>query len=169
MPTSKTKPICLKSVERNPIRLRSVTIGIRPERHPFKRLINLRGKSGPRYSRPVQHQPTTTRRPGCIDEKTGIEHRLSDTGRWIPVLGSAHRTGKTRSKASKCKQKRERIAKAKARKSKAPSQAPAEAFDPGVQNQYLWKPPKEESCGSGLTRAYWRERASGSGSAGSKE
>ena len=121
------EPICLKSVERNPIRLRSVI------------------------------RPTTTRRQSCIDEKTGIEHRVSDTGRWLPVLGSAHRTGK------------ERIARAKARKSKAPSQAPAEAFDPGVQNQYLWKPPKEELCGSGLTRAYWRERASGSGSAGSKE
>ena len=126
-PTSKKKSICLKSVERDPIRLRSVI------------------------------RPTTTRRQSCIDEKTGIEHRLSDTGRWLPVLGSAHRTGK------------ERKAKTKARKSKAPSQAPAEAFDPGVQNQYLWKPPKEESCGSGLTRAYWRERASGSGSAGSKE
>ena len=149
--TAKTKPICLKSVERNPIRLRSVTKGVRPDRHPFKRLINLEGKKGPRYSRPVQHQPTTTRRPGCIDAETGIEHRLSDTGRWLPVLGAAYRTGKPRSKASKYKQKQERKAKAIARKSKAPSQ-----------------PPKEKSCGSGLQKPPWRERASGSGSAGSK-
>ena len=92
-PTAKTSSrLRLKSVQKNPIRLRSavrlrsVTKGIRPDRHPFVKLINLKGKVGPRYSRPVSHQPTTTRRPGCIDSETGIEHRLSDSGRWLPVL-----------------------------------------------------------------------------------
>ena len=154
-PTAKTSSrLRLKSVQRNPIRLRSavrlrsVAKGIRPERHPFVKLINLKGKVGPRYSRPVSHQPTTTRRPGCIDSETGIEHRLSDSGRWLPVLGTSHRTGKPRSKASKYKQKEERKAKAIARKKSTSTQRSSQV---------------------GLQRPPWREQASGSGSAGSKD
>ena len=94
----------------------SVQRGIRPDRHPFRKLVDLEGKEGPKYSRPVQHQPTTTRRPGLVDADTGIEHRLTEAGHWLPVLGAAHRTGKARSKASKYKQKAERKAKAIARK-----------------------------------------------------
>ena len=123
-PTSKAKAVQLKAAERNPIRLQSV------KRHP----IRLRSVVRP------------------TSKKTQVEHRLSDTGRWLPVLRAEDRT---------TSEERETRA--------APSRAPAKAFDPGVQNQYLWKPSKEESCSSGLTRAYWRKKASGSGSTGSKD
>ena len=120
-----TKTVRLKSVRSHPLRLRSairlksVQRGIRPDRHPFRKLVDLEGKEGPKYSRPVQHQPTTTRRPVLVDAETGIEHRLTEAGYWLPVLGAAHRTGKARSKASKYKQKAERKAKAIARKEAA--------------------------------------------------
>ena len=133
-PTSKARAVQLKAAERNLIRLQSV------ERNPI-RLQSV--KRHPIRLRSVV-RPTS--------KKTKIEHRLSDTGRWLPVLSAENRAT---SEVSKTKVK--------------PSQAPEIAFDPGIQNQYQWKPSKEESCSSGLTRAYWRKKASESGSAGSKD
>ena len=106
-------------MKRHPLRLRSAIRlkSVQRKAVPvFEKLVDLEGKAGPKYSRPVQHQPTTTKRPGLVDSETGIEHRLTEAGYWLPVLGTAHRTGKARSKASKYKQKAERKAKAIARK-----------------------------------------------------
>ena len=93
--------------------------GVRPDRLPFEKLVDLEGRAGPERSGSVQHQPTTTKRPGLIDAETGIEHRLTKAGYWLPVLGAAYRTGKARSKSAKYKQRAERKAKAIAKRKAA--------------------------------------------------
>ena len=113
----KRHPLKLRS--RAALRLRSVTRGIRPEWRPFEKLRDLKGKVGPRYSGSVYHQPTTTKRPGLIDAETGIEHRLTKRGYWLPVLGASSRTGKARSLSSKYKYRAARKAKATAKRKAA--------------------------------------------------
>ena len=93
--------------------------GVRPDRLPFEKLVNLEGRAGPKYKDPVQHQPTTTKRPGLIDADTGIEHRLTKRGYWLPVLGASSRTGKARSLSAKYKYRAARKAKATAKRKAA--------------------------------------------------
>ena len=116
-----------ESVKRHPLKLRSrsslrllaVTRGVRPEWRPFEKLRDLKGEVGPRYSGSVYHQPTTTKRPGLIDAETGIEHRLTKRGYWLPVLGASSRTGKARSLSAKYKYRAARKAKATAKRKAA--------------------------------------------------
>ena len=118
----------------------------KPENTPFRAERDVRGLKGPQYTRPVHHQPVTTKRPGCIDEETGIEHRLSHSGRWLPVLCTADRTGKKRSKASKYKKK------------ETPSTAPASSFRPEQQDWYReeYQRPPWKDQGTSSSSGYWR-------------
>ncbi len=108
-----------REIQTTASRPRSVPRGVRPGRHPFEKLRDLRGKEGPKYKDPVHHQPTTSERPSLIDAETGIEHRLTKAGYWLPVLGAAFRTGKARSKSAHYKQRAEKKAKAIAKREAA--------------------------------------------------
>ena len=79
------------TVDLNKLR-ETVQRGVRPDRLPFEKLVDLEGRAGPKRSGSVYHQPTTTKRPGLIDteqekhdrSQPNINKRLNEKQKPLP-------------------------------------------------------------------------------------